>query len=320
MITHRNVEANGITVHLAEAGEGPLVLLLHGFPELWYSYRHQLPALADAGYHAVAPDMRGYGQTDAPTDVSQYSMLRLVGDVIGVVEALGGGSFVVVGHDWGSPVAANVGLFRPDRVRGVGLLSVPYLPRGDADVLTGLTETLGPDNYQVYFQEPGVAEKAFEADVRASVISTLIGASGDVPEINLLDKVEPAQPFGDHSSQPLPAWLTEEDVDYYTSEFQRTGYAGGLNWYRTSKLNWELMAAWHNAPLTAPSLFIAGERDLVVNWPGVRDIIPLLGQISMPNLTKSVLIEGAGHWVQQERPSRVNELLIEFLAGLDESS
>jgi pimeloyl-ACP methyl ester carboxylesterase len=319
MIRHRNVEANGINIHLAEAGEGPLVLLLHGFPELWYSYRHQLPALADAGYHAVAPDMRGYGRTDSPLDISQYSMLRLAGDVIGIANALGGERFAVVGHDWGSPVASNVGLFRPDLVRGVALLSVPYLPRGDADVLTTLTAALGPDNYHVYFQEPGVAEKVFEADVRASVVSTLIGLSGDVPAINVLDRVDPAQPFGDHSSQVRPAWLTEADIEYYTDEFRRTGYAGGLNWYRTSKLNWELMAAWHNAPLTAPSLFVAGDKDPVVNWPGVRDAIPLLRELSMPNLTKSVLIEGSGHWVQQERPGRVNDLLIEFLAGLDES-
>ena len=327
MITHRNVEANGITIHLAEAGEGPLVVLLHGFPESWYSYRHQLRALAEAGYHAVAPDMRGYGRTDSPPDISQYSMPRLVGDVIGLVNELGGERFVVVGHDWGSPVAANVGLFRPDLVRGVVLLSVPYLPRGDVDVLTMLTATLGPDNYQVYFQEPGLAEKAFEADVRTSVVSTLIGCSGDVPEINLLDKVDSAQPlardalgFGDLTSRPLPAWLTEEDIDYYTGEFQRTGYGGGLNWYRTSKLNWELLAAWQNAPLTAPSLFVAGERDLVVNWSVVREVIPMLSELSMLNLTKSVVIEGSGHWVQQERPSQVNELLIEFLAGLDESS
>jgi pimeloyl-ACP methyl ester carboxylesterase len=219
----------------------------------------------------------------------------------------------VVGHDWGSPLAWNVGLFRPDLVRGVVLLSVPYLPRGEADVLTMLISALGPENYQVFFQEPGVAEKVFEADVRGSVKSFLIGLSGDVPE------VDPAQPWVDYASDPLPAWLTEEDIDYYTSEFRRTGYAGGLNWYRTSRLNWELTAPWHNAPLTAPSLFVAGQRDLVVNWPVMKDVIPVLREFSMPNLTNSVLIEGCGHWVQQERPSQVNELMIEFLTGLDDS-
>jgi pimeloyl-ACP methyl ester carboxylesterase len=144
----------------------------------------------------------------------------------------------------------------------------------------------------------------------------LIGASGDVPEVNLMDKVDPASLWGDHTGQPLPSWLTEADVDYYTNEFQRTGYAGALNWYRTSKLNWELTAAWHNAPLTPPSLYVAGEKDLVVNWPGFSDMIPMLRDFSMPNLTKTVIVEGSGHWVQQERPSQVNDLLIEFLAAL----
>ena len=320
MITKRTVSANGINMHIAEVGDGPLVLLLHGFPELWYSYRHQLPALAEAGFHAVAPDMRGYGGTDAPADIGQYSLLHLAGDVVGLAAALGHSRFVVVGHDWGSPVASAVGLFRPDAVRGVVLLSVPYLPRGDVDVLTALTAALGPDNYQVYFQEPGVAERALEANVRATVVSTLIAASGDVQEINLMDKFDPALLVGDYADQPLPGWLTQEDVDFYTKEFERTGYAGGLNWYRTSKLNWEMMAAWHNAPLLTPSLFVAGQRDLVVNWPGMKDLIPLLSDVSMPKLTRSVLVDGCGHWVQQERPDQVNQLLLEFLAGLPEAN
>ena len=169
-ITHRSITTNGITMHVAEAGEGPLVLLLHGFPELWYSYRHQLEALAAAGFHAVAPDQRGYGTTDSPDEVGQFTMLHLVGDVVGLLAALGEEHCVVVGHDWGSPVAANLAVLRPDLVRGVVLLSVPYLPRGDTDVLTALTGLLGPTNYQVYFQEPGVAEAALEANVHDSML------------------------------------------------------------------------------------------------------------------------------------------------------
>ena len=303
-------------MHVAEAGEGPLVLLLHGFPELWYSYRHQLEALAAAGYHAVAPDQRGYGGTDAPDEIHQYSMLHLAGDVVGLLEALGEGRAVVVGHDWGSPVASSVGVFRPDLVRGVALLSVPYLPRGNTDTLTSLTELLGPDNYQAYFQEPGVAEAALEADVRASVVGTLIGASGDAPEINTLSDVSGGYTFPDVSGVPLPPWLTAADVDYFTGEFQRTGYRGGLNWYRTSRLNWEYTAPWHDAPLLPPSLYVGGDRDLVLNWPGFRDLVGMLKELSMPNLTKAVVLEGCGHWTQQERPGEVNELLVEFLSGL----
>ena len=315
-ITHRSVETNGITMHVAEAGEGPLVVLLHGFPELWYSYRHQLEALAAAGFHAVAPDQRGYGQTDAPEDIDQYSMLHLAGDVVGLVAALGEGRAVVVGHDWGSPVASTVGVFRPDLVRGVALLSVPYLPRGDTDTLTALTAILGPNNYQAYFQEPGVAEAALEADVRSTVLGSLIGGSGDAPEVNTLSDVSGGYAFAQATDTALPSWLTDEDVDYFTAEFERTGFRGGLNWYRTSKLNWELMAAWHNAPLIPPSLYVGGDRDLVLNWPGFRDLVGMLRELSMPNLTKAVVLEGCGHWTQQERATEVNELLVEFVSGL----
>ena len=291
-------------------------MLCHGFPESWYSYRHQLEALAAAGYHAVAPDQRGYGQTDAPEDVRQYSLLHLAGDVVGLVEALGGGPFVVVGHDWGSPVASTLGLFRPDLVRGVALLSVPYLPRGDSDVLTTLTELLGPNNYQAFFQEPGVAEAALEADVRATVLGSLIGGSGDAPEVNTLSDVSAGNLFPEPDGRFLPKWLTEEDVDFFTSEFERTGYRGGLNWYRNSRQNWELMGAWRNAPLLPPSLFVGGDRDLVLNWPGIRDLVGVLREFSMPNLTKAVVLEGCGHWTQQERPVEVSELLLDFLGGL----
>jgi pimeloyl-ACP methyl ester carboxylesterase len=303
-------------MHIAEEGEGPLVLLCHGFPESWYSYRHQLEALAAAGYHAVAPDQRGYGQTDAPEDVRRYSLLHLAGDLVGLVEALGGGRCVVVGHDWGSPVASTMGLLRPDMVRGVALLSVPYLPRGDVDQLTALTALLGPNNYQMFFQEPGVAEAALEVDVRVTVRSTLIGGSGDAPEVNTLSDVSGGDLFSNVADAPLPEWLTSEDIDYFTAEFERTGFRGGLNWYRNSQLNWELMGAWHNVPLLAPSLFVGGDRDLVLNWPGFRGLVGALREISMPNLTKAVVLEGCGHWTQQERPSEVNELLLEFLARL----
>ena len=203
-ISHRFVDTNGIRMHIAEAGEGPLVVLCHGFPELGYSWRHQLEALAAAGYHAVAPDQRGYGQTAAPGDIHQYTLLHLAGDIVGLVQALGADRCVVVGHDWGSPVASTVGLFRPDLVRGVALLSVPYLPRGDSDQLTALTELLGPHNYQVFFQEPGVAEAALEADVRTSMVGSLIGGSGDAPEVNTLSDLSAGDMFANVATDPLP--------------------------------------------------------------------------------------------------------------------
>ena len=316
-ISHRNLTTNGISMHIAEAGEGPLVLLLHGFPELWYSCRLQLEALAAAGFHAVAPDQRGYGQSEAPAEIRRYSLLHLAGDVVGLIEALGEASCVVVGHDWGSPVASTVALFRPDLVRGVALLSVPYLPRGRSDSLSALTELLGPNNYQVFFQEPGLAEAVLEADVRASVLGSLIGGSGDATEVNSLSDVSDGSFFDLAPPEQLPAWLSDEDVDYVSAEFKRTGYRGGLNWYRNSALNWELMAAWHDAPLLVPSLYVGGDRDLVLSWPGMRELVGSLREFSMPQLTKAVVLEGCGHWTQQERPGEVNDLLLEFLRRLE---
>src|SRR5215207_5150996 len=176
-VTHRTIQTNGISMHIAEAGAGPLVLLLHGFPESWYSWRHQIAALAAAGFHAVAPDQRGYGQTDKPEPIEQYTQLHRVGDVIGLLDALGEEQAVVVGHDWGAPVAWNTALLRPDRVRGVVGLSVPFRPRGTSAPLTVLRRLLGEGFYQAYFQAPGVADAELARDVRDSLRRVLYGLS-----------------------------------------------------------------------------------------------------------------------------------------------
>ena len=318
-ITHRFIETNGIRMHIAEAGQGPLVLLLHGFPESWYSWRHQLAALAQAGYHAVAPDQRGYGQTDRPAAIEQYTQLHLVGDIIGLLNALEEEQAVIVGHDWGGPVAWNAALMRPDRIRGVVGLSVPYIPRGPVNFLTAMRSLLGEGFYMVYFQQPGIAEAELERDVRTTMRKCLYSASGDAPA----DRAE-AQPvvpqgggFLDIMLDPetLPAWLTEQDIDFYTSEFERTGFSGGLNWYRTIDKSWELMAAWTGAPVLPPALYIAGERDLVVNFPGMQELIANL-RAFVPHLKETLLLPGCGHWTQQERPAEVNAALLEFLKNL----
>ena len=175
-ITHRTVEANGIRIHLAEAGEGPLVLLCHGFPESWYSWRSQLKAFADAGYHAVAPDMRGYGETDRPEEIEKYTLFHLVGDMIGVVDALGAERAVIVGHDWGAPVAWHAALLRPDRFRGVVGLSVPFRPRGSTRPTSAMPRTETSLFYQLYFQEPGVAEAELERDPRSAIRRLIFSA------------------------------------------------------------------------------------------------------------------------------------------------
>ncbi|HEV8562773.1 MAG TPA: alpha/beta hydrolase [Actinophytocola sp.] len=318
-VSHRFVETNGIKMYFAEQGKGPLVVLLHGFPESWYSWRHQLPALAAAGYHAVAPDLRGYGQTDRPEAVGQYSQLHLVGDLFGLLDALGEEHAVVVGHDFGTQVAWNAALMRPERIHGVVALSVPYLPRGPVSALTGLGQALGPGFYMQYLQEPGVAEAELERDVRASLTRIFHWGFGDSPQAQA--PTGPVVPAGgslfDLMSEPaaLPGWLTEADLEFYTAEFTRTGFAGGINWFRTIDLSWELMAPWQGAPMTPPALYIHGDRDGSVRLPGMDQLIPNLPYL-VPNLTRTVALPGVGHWTQQEGPEEVNAELLRFLAGL----
>jgi len=318
-LTHRFVETNGIRMYVAEQGDGPLVVLLHGFPESWYSWRHQLRGLSNAGYRVVAPDQRGYGQTDRPTAVSSYTMLHLVGDVVGMIDALGETQAVVVGHDWGAPVAWNTALMRPDLVRGVVGLSVPYRPRGSTSSLSAMRRRLGEGFYQAYFQQPGVADSELGRDVRSTLRRVLYGLSGDgardgtPPEMvvpaggGLLDVLADAT--------GLPAWLTEADLDVYVAEFERTGFTGGLNWYRNLDLSWELMAPWLHAKVLTPALYVAGDRDVVVNFPGMDRGIPSLTGV-IPNLRDTIMLPGCGHWTQQERSDEVNAAILRFLAGL----
>src|SRR5437899_9178118 len=176
-VTHHTIETNGIRIHLAEAGAGPLVVLCHGFPESWHSWRHQLSALAEAGFHVVAPDMRGYGQTDRPDEINQYTLLHLIGDMVGLLDALGAEQAVIAGHDWGAPVAWHAALLRPDRFRGVIVLSVPFRPRGVARPTTVMPQTDDKIFYQLYFQEPGVAEAAYDPNGRAGFRSGVTGVA-----------------------------------------------------------------------------------------------------------------------------------------------
>ena len=313
-ITHRTVETNGIRMHIAEAGEGPLVLLLHGFPELWYSWRHQLPALAEAGYHAVAPDMRGYGQSDAPEPIEAYTMKEHVADAVGVLDALGEETAVVVGHDWGAPMAWNCALLQPKRFRAVAALSVPFLPRAPGPPMQMMRKAFA-DNffYMVYFQDPGVAEAELEADVRRSMRLFVYGASGDAPPGAIAPKQKGAT-FLEGMPEPKEqlAWFTEEDLDYYTSEFERTGFRGGLNRYRNMDRDWEQLPELADAKVEQPALFIAGERDGVMAFTSTDPM-----KAAVPNLKDLITLPGCGHWTQQERPSEVNEALIGFLKDLE---
>ncbi len=323
-ITHRTVEANGIRIHLAEAGAGPLVLFCHGFPESCYSWRHQLAALAEAGYHAVAPDMRGYGETERPEEIERYTLLHLVGDMIGIVDALGAARAVIVGHDWGAPVAWHAALLRPDRFRGVAGLSVPFRPRGRARPTSAMPQTETSLFYQLYFQEPGVAETELERNPRDTVRRLLFSASGDAPgrTDNALGREAPgmvprAGGFLTRMLDPerLPPWLTEADVNSCAAEFARAGFRGGLNWYRNIDRNWELMAPFAGLSVTVPALYAAGDRDLVVGFPGMDKLIANL-RTFVPDLRGTIMLPGCGHWTQQERAGEVNAAILQFLREL----
>jgi pimeloyl-ACP methyl ester carboxylesterase len=323
-LTHRFVETNGIRIHVAEQGDGPLVLLCHGFPELWYSWRHQLSALAAAGFHAVAPDMRGYGQTDRPEVIDQYTLLHLVGDMVGLLDALGHETAVIVSHDWGASVAWHAALLRPDRFRAVIGLSVPFIPRGPDYPSKSFPETDETVFYQSYFQSPGVAEADLEHDVRFSMRTFLYDGSGDASYSAI--KADPAghvfmvpRKGGMMANRvnptSLPPWLTEADVEVYVDQFERTGYRGGLNWYRNIDRNWELMAPFAGLKITVPALLIAGDRDLVLAFRGMDQVISNLPK-NVPKLQKTLILPGCGHWTQQERPREVNDAMIAFLQRL----
>ncbi|MGW3647067.1 alpha/beta fold hydrolase [Streptomyces sp. NPDC000878] len=318
------VDVNGIQLHIAEAGEGPLVVLLHGFPESWHSWRHQFGPLAAAGFRVVAPDQRGYGGSDRPEDVSSYSILHLVGDVVGLIHALGEETAYVVGHDWGAPVAWHTALLRPDAVRGVAGLSVPPPFRGDRRPLGVMEAMFGGRFYWNYFNRPGgIADAELARDPRTALRKCLYAFSGDGPDAGTGKQplVEAGQGWLDTMPDPekLPAWLTEADLDHLTDSFAGS-FTGALDWYRNIDRNWELTAAWHGAVVSPPALYVYGDKDLVAAFPGTPRLIEQLPEL-MPNLRRApVVLEGCGHWTQQERPEEVNAVLVPFLSELRDAA
>jgi pimeloyl-ACP methyl ester carboxylesterase len=311
MLTSRTISANDIEIFLLEQGEGPLVLLCHGWPELSYSWRHQIPAIAAAGFRVVAPDMRGFGRTSAPADILAYSLFDTVGDMVALVAALGEKRAAIVGHDWGAPVAWHAALFRPDVFSAVAGLSVPPPSRGRGRPLKTLRDGGITNFYWQYFQAPGVAEAEFERDVGLTM-RTLLGRGFSDTAASLF--VEDGKGFLGNpcADRPPPDWLGEADLSYFTEAYQKSGFRGGLNWYRNLDRNWELTAPWQGAQIHQPSLFIAGSKDSVVTGLiGGKRIADM--ERVLPNLKRKLIIEGAGHWVQQERAAEINAALIAFL-------
>jgi pimeloyl-ACP methyl ester carboxylesterase len=311
MPSPRTISANGIEIFLLEQGEGPLVVLCHGWPELSYSWRHQIPAIAAAGFHIAAPDMRGFGRTSAPAEINAYSIFDHVGDMVALVAALGKKRAIIVGHDWGAPVAWHAALFRPDVFSAVAGMSVPPPFRGRGRPLDTLRESGITNFYWQYFQTPGVAEREFERDVGLTM-RTLLGRGFSDPTASLF--IEDGKGFlGDFNpNRPLPDWLSETDHAYFSAAYQKSGFRGGLNWYRNIDRNWELTAPWQGAQIHQPSLFIAGSNDSVIGGlMGAKRVTDM--ERVLPNLKQKLIIDGAGHWIQQERADEVNAALIAFV-------
>lgn len=315
-------EVNRIRIHTVTEGDGPLVLFVHGFPESWFSWRHQLRALADAGYRAVALDVRGYGRSSKPEEIDAYRMLAHVADNVALVHALGADDAVIVGHDWGSPIAAASALLRPDVFRAVALLSVPYSPPGGNRPTESFRAMGGDEEFYInYFQEPGRAEAEIEQDVRAWLLGFYMSASGDGARAAGASMV--TVPAGGQlrdrfvAVTEFPPWLPEEDFDVYVSEFERSGFRGPLNRYRNVDRDWEDLQPWAGRPIVVPSLFIGGDHDGPTRW-GARAIERFSS--TLPALRGSHVLSGCGHWTQQERSEEVNSLLVDFVAGLPNGS
>ncbi|CAI9118880.1 OLC1v1020507C1 [Oldenlandia corymbosa var. corymbosa] len=315
-IEHKNVSVNGLNLHIAELGTGPLVLLLHGFPELWYSWRHQIVFLAAHGYRAVAPDLRGYGDTTgAPIeDSSKFSTLHLVGDVIALLQAIAPDEdkVFVVGHDWGALIAWHLCLFRPDKVKALVNLSVAFSPINPSLNIVDLARSIyGDDFYICRFQPPGEIEAEFaEMGVKYFMRKILTYRN---PGPLFFPK---GKGFGDSSKDPvvLPSWLTEEDVDYFASKFEKTGFTGPVNYYRAFNLTWELTAPWTGCQVKVPTKFVVGDLDLSYHTPGIQDYIHKGGfKADVPLLEEVIVIKDAAHFINQERPDEISKHIYDFI-------
>ena len=296
-MSQQMVATNGIELNVLDEGSGPLIVLCHGFPELAFSWRHQVPALTSAGYRVLVPDMRGYGRSSAPAQVDAYDVVTLCGDMCGLLDWAGEQSAVFVGHDWGANVTWWMSVLHPRRVRAVAGLSVPFVPRAPAAPIPIMRSHLGEDFYIVWFQRPGLADEALARDVRRTLTTSRQWTASWAEE-------EDAQ-------LKRPDWMSEQELDVYIDAFERTGFSGGLNWYRNIDRNWELTADVGERRIEQPALFLTGELD------PVRRFMPAEAMHGwVTDLRAEVVVPGAGHWVQQQEPETVNAALLEFLRAM----
>ncbi|KAL8477932.1 hypothetical protein ACS0TY_030003 [Phlomoides rotata] len=313
-IVHKSLKVNGINMHVAEVGQGPAaILFLHGFPELWYSWRHQMLDLSGKGYRTIAPDLRGYGDTDAPPSSTSYTVLHIVGDLVALLDALEVEQVFLVGHDWGAIIAWWFSLIRPDRIKALVNTSVVFMPRNPlVKTIQGFRDSLGDGFYMCRFQEEGKAEEAFGSYETSTVIRTFLSGKSAkppcIPEDMSLGVMFMNPP-------PLPSWITQQDIDYYAAKFDKTGFTGGLNYYRAMDLSWELTAAWTGAQVKVPVKFVVGDLDLAYHFPGVKEFIEGGGfKKRVPLLEPVVVLEGVGHFLTQEKPHEISKHIFDFIS------
>ncbi|XP_022887885.1 uncharacterized protein LOC111403564 [Olea europaea var. sylvestris] len=311
-IQHKTIHVNGINMHVAEIGQGPAILFLHGFPELWYSWRHQMLSLSSRGYRTIAPDLRGYGDTDAPPSATSYTAFHIVGDLVGLLDVMGLDRIFLVGHDWGAVIAWYFCLLRPDRIKALVNLSVVFHPRNPRrKPVESMRAIFGDDYYICRFQEPGEVEEEFARVNTGRLIKKFLTSRNPAPL-----SVPKSRGFGGspHSSITLPSWLSEDDVNYYSSKFYQTGFTGGLNYYRAMDLNWELTAPWTGVQIKVPVKFIVGDLDLTYNNPGVKEYIHGGGfKREVPFLQEVVVMEGVAHFLNQEKPDEISAHIYDFV-------
>ncbi len=313
------IETNGIRLRARVEGEGPLVVMVHGFPESWYSWRHQIPVVANAGYKVAAIDVRGYGGSEKPHEIYDYSMKEITADIAGIPAAMGYDKAILMGHDWGAPLVWHTSLYHPDQVSAVAALSVPYTGLGPASTVDMADKIFTQNNkffYQVYFQKEGEAEADLEDDVRTTLrrLYYVWSAQGgkDWPR----DKAHGEKLLTDiPDPDPFPSWMSEAEIDYYVSEFEASGFRGPLNKYRTHKADYELLKSQTDHKIYQPALFIGGDKDPVLKMIPGRNVVDIM-KPNVPNLMRAVVLDNCGHWTQQEKPEEVNRLLLEWLDDL----
>ncbi|MBI1330515.1 MAG: alpha/beta fold hydrolase [Alphaproteobacteria bacterium] len=320
MTKFRFLDLPDIRIRAVVEGQGPLVVMVHGFPESWFSWRHQIGPIAQAGFTACAIDVRGYGGSGRPHAIADYDMEHMIADVCGVIDAMGARTAILIGHDWGAPIVWNTALARPDRIRAVAGLSVPFTGaplRSMSAMIEEIFTSQGRFFYQHYFQDAGVAEREGEADIRGFLRKFYYAISGDAPDGTWpKDKV-----VGDSllyrlpDPDPFPAWLTAADLDYYVREFEQSGLRGPINRYRNHDRDFEFLKAFQGKKIEQPSLFVGGARDLVLSMFGRADLMGIM-KMHMSDLRGADVLEGCGHWTQQERPDEVNARLIPWLKSL----